>query len=102
MDVNAAKAKEEVKNLVSKYETEVSSGKVKKYTEEDVKKGFILPLFEILGWDTADRSEVSSEEHIKSSGRVDYGFYLNDRPQFYLEAKSFKADKIFSFQYAGY
>ena len=68
--------------LVKKYEAETSSGRIKKYTEEDVKKGFILPLFEVLGWDTTDRSEVSSEEHIKSSGRVDYGFYLDDRPKF--------------------
>jgi type I restriction-modification system DNA methylase subunit len=84
-------AKEQVKALVARYEAETSSGKTKKYTEEDVKKGFILPLFEALGWDIAYRDEVSSEEHIKSSGRVDYGFYLNDRAQFYLEAKSFKA-----------
>lgn len=84
-------SKEQIQALVTKYESEISSDKIKKYTEEDVKKGFILPLFEALGWDTAHRSEVSSEEHIKSSGRVDYGFYLNDRAQFYLEAKSFKA-----------
>ncbi len=81
-----------IEALVSKYETEAASGGFKKYTEEDVKKGFILPLFEVLGWDTTDRHEVSSEEHIKSSGRVDYGFYIADRPKFYLEAKSIKAN----------
>lgn len=62
-----------IKELIVKYRSEVDSGRIKKYTEEDVKKGFILPLFEALGWDTKNRSEVSSEEHIKSSGRVDYG-----------------------------
>lgn len=82
-------AKGRVRVIVEKYEAEKSSGKISKYSEEDVKKGFILPLFEALGWDTTDRSEVSSEEYIKSSGRVDYGFYLNEWPKFYLEAKSF-------------
>lgn len=90
MDINAAK--ESVKNLVEKYQKAAELGHIKKYTEEDIKKGFILPLFDALGWDTRDREEVSSEEHIKSSGRVDYGFYLNGRPAFYLEAKSPKTD----------
>jgi type I restriction-modification system DNA methylase subunit len=88
----SADARELITALVEKYKAEISSDRIKKYTEEDVKKGFILPLFEALGWDTTDRREVSSEEHIKSSGRVDYGFYLNDRPKFYLEAKSVKAN----------
>jgi len=90
--VNNAAAKEEISMLVAKYNNELASDKLKKYTEEDVKKGFILPLFEALGWHTTDRSEVSSEEYMKSSGRVDYGFYLNDQPKFYLEAKSTKAN----------
>jgi adenine-specific DNA-methyltransferase len=85
-------SREKIQALVSKYEEETSSGKLKKYTEEDIKKGFIIPLFEALGWDSKNRDEVSSEEHIKSSGRVDYGFYLNNRPKFYLEAKSARAD----------
>ncbi|MCX6702836.1 MAG: N-6 DNA methylase [Candidatus Wolfebacteria bacterium] len=97
MDIDIAK--ERIKILVGKYQAEVESGKIKKYTEEDVKKGFILPLFEILGWNTSDRSEVSSEEHIKSSGRVDYGFYLDNRPKFYLEAKKPTAD-IYSEEFA--
>ncbi len=90
--MDSSAIKERIKLLVAKYKAEADSGKLKKYTEEDVKKGFILPFFEVLGWDTANRSEVSSEEHIKSSGRVDYGFYLNDWPKFYLEAKSVKAN----------
>ncbi len=85
-------AKEKIEALVARYKNESASNKLKKYSEEDVKKGFILPFFEALGWDTTDRSEVSAEEHIKSSGRVDYGFYLNDRPKFYLEAKPPKAN----------
>lgn len=89
MDKDAAQG---LQSLVARYQAEVDSGKVKKYTEEEVKKGFLLPLFDVLGWNTVERSEVSAEEHIKSSGRVDYGFYLNGWPKFYLEAKSPKAN----------
>ena len=81
-----------IEELIAKYEQVKQSGKIKAYTEEETKKEFILPLFDALGWKTANRDEVSAEEHIKSSGRVDYGFYLDGRIKFYLEAKSLKAD----------
>src|SRR3989344_3219439 len=84
--------KKELRELITKYERALSTGALKKYTEEETKKDFILPLFEILGWNVYDKNEVSAEEHIRSSGRVDYGFYLHERPRFYLEAKPFKAD----------
>jgi type I restriction-modification system DNA methylase subunit len=80
-------AKTDIVELVTKYQAEAAAGKLKAYSEEDVKKGFILPLFAALGWHTKDRDEVSAEEYIKSSGRVDYGFYLDGRAKFYLEAK---------------
>jgi len=86
------KAKEKIKKLVEKYEEVKNSNRLKLYTEEETKKDFILPLFEVLGWDISIKKEVSAEEHIISSGRVDYGFYLNDRIKFYLEAKPLKAD----------
>lgn len=85
-------AKNKIKLLVEKYEQAKTNGRLRDYTEEDTKKDFILPLFAALGWEIDNRNEVSSEESIKSSGRVDYGFYLNERPKFYLEAKAFKAD----------
>ncbi len=85
-------AKQKIGELIKKYEEVLKSGEVKKYTEEETKKDFILPLFEALGWDVFNKKEVSAEEHIKSSGRVDYGFYVNGRTKFYLEAKPLKAD----------
>ncbi len=84
-------AKEKIKKLVEKYEKVKMTGKLKSYTEEETKKDFILPLFEVFGWDTYNKNEVSAEESI-SSGRVDYGFYLNSRIKFYLEAKKLSAD----------
>ena len=83
--------KNKIQGLVKKYEYIKNSGKLKSYTEEEVKKDFILPLFESLGWDIYNKKEVSAEETI-SSERVDYGFYLDDRIKFYLEAKKFNVD----------
>ncbi|MCX6731746.1 MAG: N-6 DNA methylase [Candidatus Parcubacteria bacterium] len=87
------KAKQKIQKLVEKYEQIVNSGKVNKYSEESTKKDFILPLFEALGWNTYSK-EVSAEEGIKSAGRVDYGFYLNERPKFYVEAKPLDANLL--------
>ncbi len=89
MDKN--KAKEAIQKLVDKYEDVLKSGTKNKHTEEETKKGFIVPLFTALGWDMEDRNEVTAEEHI-SGDRVDYGFYISGRVKFYLEAKPLKAD----------
>ncbi len=80
-----------IKELINKYEEVKTSGKLRSYSEEETKRGFIEPLFEALGWDFTNKREISMEESI-SSKRVDYGFYLNDRVKFYLEAKPLKAD----------
>lgn len=90
--MNSRQAKEKIKELVNKYQNVVNSGQLKFYSEEETKLGFILPLFEMLGWNTKDKNKVSAEEHMKSRGRVDFGFYLNGIVKFYLEAKPFKAD----------
>ena len=97
--MDKASAREEIKKLISKYERVKDSNQIKKYQEEETKKDFILPLFRALGWDIEDKNEVSAEEHIISSGRVDYGFYINGRSKFYLEAKPLRAD-IYREEYA--
>src|SRR5208283_3323931 len=89
MDKNLAL--EKVRALTEKYLEAVKEGRIVKYNEEMTKKDFILPLFEALGWKTADSREVTAEEKI-SKKRVDYGFRINGIPKFFLEAKSFKED----------
>lgn len=42
-------AKEQIKELIEKYNKIVEEKRLKKYTEEDTKKDFILPLFRALG-----------------------------------------------------
>ena len=90
--MNKAQAKEKIKELMDRYKDIVESGKVKTYNEEETKIGFILPLFEILGWDAKNKSEVSAEESMKSRDRVDFGFYLDGMIKFYLETKALKVD----------
>jgi type I restriction-modification system DNA methylase subunit len=90
MDQNLAK--DQIRELVNKYVQVKDSGKLNSYTEEDTKKGFIEPFFEILGWNIRDRDEVYTEENIKSAGRVDYSFFTKGRAKFYLEAKPLKSD----------
>jgi len=84
-------AKEKIKKLVEKYEKVRSNGRLRSYTEEETKNGFIIPLFEALGWDFSNKSEVSAEESM-SAGRVDYGFYIDGRIKFYLETKKLSVD----------
>jgi len=84
-------AKIKIQDLIRKYEAVKASGKIGKYTEEETKKDFILPLFATLGWDIFDKNEVTAEEQI-SGDRVDYGFYLNGRIKFYLETKKLSVD----------
>src|SRR3989338_11114326 len=99
MDFDKELVKQKIQELVSKYETAKKAGRLKSYSEEETKKDFILPLFRTLGWNIEEKKEVSAEEYIKSSGRVDYGFYLNSRSKFYLEAKSLSAD-LYNEKYA--
>lgn len=84
-------AKQKIRELVVNYEKVKASRSISKYTEEETKKDFIEPLFEALGWKVRDKSEVTAEE-VQSGGRIDYGFYLDGRLKFNVEAKSLKSD----------
>jgi type I restriction-modification system DNA methylase subunit len=56
------------------------------YNEQEMRLRFILPMFEALGWNIKSASDMSAEEQI-SRGYVDFGFYLNGIPVFYVETK---------------
>ena len=89
--MDKAAALERTEALVEKYAELEKEGRIGKYNEEMTKKDFILPLFDALGWNTADSREVSAEEAV-SKQRVDYGFRINGIPKFFLEAKSLRED----------
>ena len=87
-------AKIKIQELIRKYETVKVGGKISRYTEEETKKDFIIPLFEALSWNVYDSKEVTAEEQI-SGDRVDYGFYLNGQPKFYLETKNYPLQRSY-------
>ena len=89
--MDRAETLDRIKILVEKYNQKEVSGELKHFSESQVKKDFIEPLFEALGWNTRDSSEVSAEENIAGK-RADYGFRINGITKFYLEAKSPKID----------
>ena len=67
--------KQKIQELVDKYEKAKLSRSISKYTEEETKKDFILPLFQALGWNIFDKNEVRAEES-QSGGGGDFGFYF--------------------------
>lgn len=83
-------ARRELMKLVDKYQSLTRSA-IRKYTEADTRRIFIMPLFRALGWDVYSRDEVA-EEVKAATGRVDYVFKLHGVSQFYVEAKALRAD----------
>ncbi len=88
--VGKEKTRQEIARLVAKYQG-LTAPTIKKYTEADTRRVFIMPLFHALGWDVYSREEVA-EEVKASAGRVDYVFKLHGVSEFYLEAKALRAD----------
>jgi len=87
-------SKQHIQGLIEKYERNAKAGKIKSFNEADTIKDFIEPLFESLGWDirnTITDDEVKKEKSI-SGGKIDLGFYVNNIPVFFLEAKAMKID----------
>jgi predicted type IV restriction endonuclease len=63
----------------------------KAMNENATRQGFILPLFNALGWNVEDINEVSPEERV-SKGWVDFAFRLSGIPRFFLETKKASED----------
>ena len=54
--------------------------------EAAIKQAVVLPLLQILGWDSGDINEVFPEYTVESR-RVDYALRVNGTNEFFLEAK---------------
>jgi len=92
MNLSRATAKENLAKLVEKFEKETSSGRINDYNEEATKTAFIQPFLKnVLGWNVADRDEVSPEEKV-SRGRVDYGLKIEGQIKLFIEVKPPRAD----------
>ena len=80
-------------DLITRFHDTLPALKRGAYNETEVRVQFINPLFEALGWDMTDRdgrAEVKHEDKIAIAGKAkapDYGFYLDGRRRFFVEAK---------------
>ena len=78
-------AKHRIAEIVQRWH-DLTTSQLREYNEENTKNVFIQPLFEALGWDFHDLSQVTAE-HRAGGGRVDFAFRVKGVSQFYLEAK---------------
>lgn len=91
------KAPDVIKNLVERFEKNLSSYKNQGYNEAQLRQEFINPFFEALGWDVYNKGgaapaykDVIHEDSIKiASGTKapDYCFTLSGRRMFFVETK---------------
>jgi type I restriction-modification system DNA methylase subunit len=83
-------AYEEIERLVKKFKA-LSAAERKQFNESATRLGYILPLFQALGWDIQDKAIVSPEEKV-SRGWVDFAFRWKGIPRFFLETKKMSED----------
>ena len=75
-----------MKDLVGECAQVIQTGKEAMFAEADVGSKFILPLLEILGWNTRNIDEVQ-EQRRTLTGPVDYALKLFKRPKLVVEMK---------------
>lgn len=90
-------APDSVMDLISHFRENLDTFKTGGYNETQVRREFIDPLFEALGWDIANKSmysaaykDVVHEDAIKVAGSTkapDYAFRVGGVRKFFLEAK---------------
>ena len=83
-------APDTVYQLVEKFDRNSAAYKRRDYNETQLRIEFVNPLFEALGWDVRDRTQVSHETRVLVEGKPkhpDYGFRIGKTTHFYLETK---------------
>ena len=90
-------AKEKVKKLVERFKYNLDVYKKSSYNETQVRREFIDPFFEALGWDVSNKQghaeqykDVVHEDVIKvgrSTRAPDYSFRIGGQRKFFIEAK---------------
>lgn len=82
------KAKEKLRELVSRFDQIRSNRKEGTFSEADVSSKFILPLLDILGWRINNINEVK-EQRRTLSGPADYALAINRKLRLVVELKKF-------------
>lgn len=91
-------APSQVLDLLERFERNLTSYRAGAYNETQVRREFIDPLFEALGWDVNNRQgyaeaykDVVHEDAIKIGGATkapDYSFRVGGTRKFFVEAKN--------------
>jgi type I restriction-modification system DNA methylase subunit len=87
----------EIISLVDRFSGQISAYKAGKYNETQLRRDFLDPLFDALGWDMTNRKnlpenlrEVIDEVSVEVEGHAkaaDYSFQFGGKTHFFLEAK---------------
>ena len=90
-------APKEIVELVERFRQNVEAYKSGSYNETQLRREFLDPFFEILGWDVRNKKgyadaykDVIHEDTVKVGGATkapDYGFCIGGTRKFFLEAK---------------
>jgi hypothetical protein len=90
-------ARQKIKELVERFRYNLDVYKRSTYNEAQVRREFIDPFFEALGWDVSNKQgyaeqykEVVHEDTIKVGGSTrapDYSFRIGGQRKFFVEAK---------------
>ena len=90
-------AKRKTEDIVERFSRNIDVYKSGSYNEAQVRREFIEPFFEVLGWDVYNRQgyaeqykDVVHEDSVKvgvSLKAPDYSFRIGGQRKFFLEAK---------------
>jgi type I restriction-modification system DNA methylase subunit len=90
-------ARNQISNLVERFERNIEAYRNPAYNETQLRREFIDPFFEALGWDVANKAgyaeqykDVIHEDAVKVAGATkapDYSFRVGGARKFFLETK---------------
>ena len=90
-------APEVVRELVKRFEDNIDSYRSSRYNETQLRREFLDPLFEALGWDVFNKAgyaeaykDVIHEDSLEVEGATkapDYAFRIGGQRKFFVEAK---------------
>ncbi len=86
---------DKVYELVKKFENGKSFYTHPNYNEAQLRQEFVNPLFDAMGWQTGESSQVLHEAGIRTGGTIkhpDYSFLAGHRRAFYVETKKPSVD----------
>jgi len=92
MSINLKTFKIELENLIKKYnllKENLGEKGLNTISEANVRKDFIDPLFELLGFNVRDSREYDAEKYIRKTGFVDIAIKVNNEYKVFIEAKRF-------------